>query len=165
MVVDPAVLVQLAQNFGYVGVFVGSVLSSLTLFFPVPSFLFVITAGALLNPFWVGLAAGSGSATGELVGYPIGRGISYGFKRRKKGRLEKKINKAIKKWFDRKLGPVIIFLFAVSPLPDDFVIIFCGIIKYDIKKLFLSMLAGKILFSLLLAYAGHYGITLAFLLF
>ena len=81
--------------------------------------------------------------------------------KRKKSRYEKDILKVIKNWFDRKQGPIIIFLFAVSPLPDDFVIIFCGIIKYDIKKLFLSVLAGKIVFSLALAYAGFYGIEFA----
>ena len=161
---DAAFFMQLVSQYGYFGAFLGSLVSSLSLFFPVPSFLFTIAAGTLLNPFWVGIIAGTGAAIGEMIGYPIGRGISYGLKKKKKSRVkskfELKLNRLIKKWFDRKLGPVIIFLFAVSPLPDDFVVIFCGIIKYDVKRLFISMLAGKIVFSLVLAYAGYYGIDI-----
>ncbi|MBI4167511.1 MAG: VTT domain-containing protein [Candidatus Aenigmarchaeota archaeon] len=161
MVLDAATLISLVHTFGYLGVFVGSILTSLTLFIPVPGFIFVVTAGALLNPFWVGIAAGVGAAIGELVGYPIGRGINYGLKKKKKIRQNKGMFKLIREWFNKKRGPLIIFLFAVSPLPDDFVVIFCGLIKYDAKKLFLSLLAGKILFSLALAYAGYYGIEIA----
>ena len=155
---DIAFITGLVADFGYLGVFIGSLLSSMTLFFPVPSFIFVVSAGALLDPLWVGIAAGLGAAIGELIGYPIGRGISYGLKKQKAGSKNKKISAFIEKWFARKLGWLVIFLFAVSPLPDDFVVIFCGIIKYDIKKMFIPLLAGKIIFSLALAYAGHYGL-------
>lgn len=154
---DIAFIAGLVANFGYLGVFIGSLLGSMTLFFPVPSFLFAVSAGALLDPLWVGIVAGLGSAIGELVGYPIGRGISYGLDKRKH-RKHKKINAFIEKWFDRKLGWLVIFLFAVTPLPDDFVVIFCGMIRYDIRKVFIPLLAGKIIFSLALAYAGHYGL-------
>lgn len=161
MVVDLATLVQLVHDFGYLGIFTGSLLSSLTLFFPVPSFIFTVAAGALLNPFWVGITAGTGAAIGEMIGYPIGRGIHYGIKKKKKQKKrDKDMFKLIREWFNKKRGPIIIFLFALSPLPDDFVVIFCGIIKYDVKKLFAALLAGKIIFSLALAYAGYYGIEL-----
>jgi membrane protein YqaA with SNARE-associated domain len=158
--------VTLIMSFGYLGLFVSSIISSLSLFFPLPGFALVIAAGAFLNPFWIGIVAGVGSAIGEMIGYPIGRGIHYGYtkrkqKKRKKSRFEKDIMKAIKDWFDKKRGPLIIFIFAVTPLPDDFVVIFCGLIKYDIKKLFFSLLIGKIIFSLALAYAGFYGIKIA----
>lgn len=162
MVLDLSTLLYLANTFGYLGVFVGSILSSLVLFLPVPSFIFIITAGAILNPFLVGIVAGTGAAIGEMIGYPIGRGIHYGLSKKKKKRsgYDKNMLKIIKEWFDKKRGYLIIFLFAVSPLPDDFVILFCGIIKYDVKKLFIALLAGKIIFSLLLAYAGFYGIEI-----
>lgn len=165
--VDAAFLLTLVSTFGYLGVFVGSILSSLTLFLPVPSFLFIITAGALLNPLAVGIVAGAGSAIGEMIGYPIGRGIHYGYRKskkkpkRKKSRYEKDMLRIIREWFDKKRGPLLIFLFAISPLPDDFVVIFCGVIKYDPRKLFLSLLAGKILFSIFLAYVGFYGLEVA----
>lgn len=161
MVLDAATLISLVQTFGYLGVFVGSILTSLTLFIPVPGFLFIVTAGALLNPFWVGIVAGIGAAIGEMVGYPIGRGINYGLKKKQKIKHNRGTFLLVRKWFGKKRGPLIIFLFALSPLPDDFVVIFCGLIKYDVRKLFASLLAGKILFSLALAYAGHYGIEIA----
>src|SRR3989338_10215065 len=154
---DAAFFMQLVSQYGYFGAFLGSLVSSLSPFFPVPSFLFTIAAGTLLNPLGVGIIAGTGAAIGEMIGYPIGGGIRYGLKKkgnrkRRKSRYEKNMLKVIKKWFDRKRGTLIIFLFAVSPLPDDFVVIFCGIIKYDMKKLFIALLAGKIVFSLVLAY-------------
>ena len=163
MVFDAAALI---ASFGYLGIFLSSLISSLSLFFPLPGFAIAITAGALLDPFWVGIAAGIGSAIGEMIGYPIGRGIHYGYhkrkrQKRKKSKYEKDILRIIKDWFDRKRGPLIIFIFAVTPLPDDFVVIFCGIIKYDIKKLFIVLLIGKIIFSLTLAYIGYYGLEYA----
>jgi membrane protein YqaA with SNARE-associated domain len=163
MVVDVATIIALVNAYGYLGVFAGSLITSLSLFFPIPGFAFVITAGAFLDPLWVGIFAGLGSAIGEMLGYPIGRGIHYGFLRKKKkarrkeGRYEHEMVKIIREWFSRKRGPLIIFLFAVTPLPDDFAVIFCGMIKYDVKKLFLSLVVGKIIFSLALAYAGSYG--------
>ncbi len=157
----------LILSFGYLGVFAASLISSLSLFFPLPGFAVVFTAGAFLNPFWVGIAAGIGAAVGEMIGYPIGRGLSYRYwkkrekRKSKKSKYDRHILKIIKEWFYKKRGPIIIFLFAVSPLPDDFVVIFCGLIKYDVKRLFLSLLAGKIVFSLALAYIGYYGLEYA----
>ncbi len=155
-----AFLIGLVNSFGYLGVFLGSLIGSASIFLPVPSFLFTVAAGGLLNPFWVGIAAGVGSAIGELVGYGIGYGISLGHKKMKKKKYSKKERKWIKilkEWFQKKYGPLIIFLFAITPLPDDIVGIFCGAIKYDIKKFFVATLLGKIILSLILAYVGFYG--------
>ena len=110
------------------------------------------------------IVAGLGSAIGELVGYLIGLGLLYGKKKisRKK---ENKYSKLVKKWFRRKRGMAIIFIFALTPLPDDIVGIVCGAIKYDVKKFFVATLAGKIILHIALAYAGLNGIEIIKLLF
>lgn len=156
---DASFLIGLVISFGYLGVFLASLIGSASIFLPVPSFLIVTAAGTTLNPVLVGVAAGLGAAIGELVGYLIGLGLLYGKKKigRKK---EHKYTKLVKRWFAKKKGPAIIFIFALTPLPDDIVGVVCGAIKYDVKKFFLATLAGKILLHIALAYAGLYGLEI-----
>ncbi|MCX6815956.1 MAG: VTT domain-containing protein [Candidatus Aenigmarchaeota archaeon] len=157
-----AFLLSLVTNFGYLGVFLASLIGSAATFVPLPSFLIVITAGSVLNPAVVGVVAGVGAALGELVGYGVGLGFFYSekkfFKKKKLSKKEKGWTKIIEKWFNRKLGMLVIFIFAVTPLPDKIVGVFCGAIKYDIKKFLFAMLVGKIVLHLILAYIGFYGI-------
>ncbi len=155
---DASFLVGLVVTLGYLGIFLASLIGSATIFLPVPSFLIVTAAGTTMNPLAVGVVAGLGSAIGELVGYGIGRGIVYG-----KGKVTKKQHKYAKtvaRWFSEKKGPVIIFLFALTPLPDDIVGIVCGTIKYDLRKFFFATLAGKVILHVALAYAGLYGLEI-----
>jgi membrane protein YqaA with SNARE-associated domain len=58
---------------GYPGVFLVMVLSGASVFFPAPGQAAIFAAGALWNPYLVGLAAGLGNAVGELTGYAAGR--------------------------------------------------------------------------------------------
>ena len=153
-------LIDLVNTFGYLGVFLGSLIGSASIFLPVPSFIFTVAAGALLDPLLVGVLAGFGAAIGELVGYGIGYGLHLGHKKLRKGKKYKKDKKwtiTIKKWFHRKYGPLVIFIFAITPLPDDIIGIFCGVTKYDVKKFFVATLLGKVILSLILAYVGYYG--------
>ena len=138
--------------YGYLGIFLISLIGSATIFLPLPSAIFVFAAGAFLNPFLVGLLAGLGSAIGEFTGYALGLG----------GRkiIKKKWKKEIKKiegLFQNYGGFLIILIFAATPLPDDITGIVAGILRYPIKKYFIASLIGKIVLNLVLAYAGFYG--------
>lgn len=151
-------------SFGYLGVFLASLLGSATVILPVPIFGVVFTAGAVLNPLLVGIIAGFGSAIGELVSY----GIGFGGEKLLEKRLSLKNNKWMirgKKWMNRYGGFFLVFIFAASPLPDDIIGLICGAIKYDIKKYFLACLLGKILLCLALAYGGYYGLSWVLSLF
>jgi membrane protein DedA with SNARE-associated domain len=139
-------------GYGYIGIFLISLIGSATIFLPLPSAIFVFTVGALLNPFLVGLFAGIGSAIGEFTGYALGLG----------GRkiMKKKWKKEIKKiegLFQNYGGFLVILIFAATPLPDDITGIVAGILKYPVKKYFIASLIGKIVLNLVLAYAGLYG--------
>jgi len=154
----------LVSAFGYLGVFLGSLIGSASIFLPVPSFLFVFLAGKLLDPFLVGVIAGIGSAIGELTAYGIGFGFMYGKKKMSKHGKKKAGSKwasVVSKWFRGRYGFVLILVFAATPLPDDVVGLYCGAIKYDIKKFFIATLIGKIALCLALAYAGSYGLGFA----
>ncbi|MBI3190701.1 VTT domain-containing protein [archaeon] len=159
--IDLSFFLGLVYTFGYLGVFLASFIGTAATFVPFPSFLLVIAAGAILNPFIVGIVAGIGAAFGELVGYGVGFGVYYGAKKMSKKKLSKKERgwmKLIRKMFGKNLGMVVIFIFAVTPLPDKIIGIFCGAIRYDIKKFVIAMIAGKIVLHIALAYIGFYGL-------
>ena len=61
------------QEFGYLGAFLISVLASTTVVAFIPSVPFLFALGGVLNPFYVGLAAGAGEAIGEFIIYTAGR--------------------------------------------------------------------------------------------
>lgn len=60
------------EALGYPGIFLVSLLSNATLILPVPGVLFTSAMGAVFNPYWVALAAGTGATLGELSGYAAG---------------------------------------------------------------------------------------------
>ena len=70
-------IVGLVHTFGYLGVFLASLIGSATIILPVPSFALVIAAGSQLDPLWVGIISGAGAAIGELTGYGLGYGIYH----------------------------------------------------------------------------------------
>lgn len=57
---------------GYPLVFITSLIGSAALFFPAPNIALILAFGDVLNPFALGLAAGSGAALGEITGYLVG---------------------------------------------------------------------------------------------
>lgn len=142
-----------AGTWGYLGIFVINLVGSASVIFPVPAFLIVFTFGAILNPWLVGISAALGCAIGELTGYGVGL---VG-----KKAIEKKHERWLKKanaWMEKYKAFTVIVIFAATPLPDDVVGIFCGAIKYDIKKFFLASLTGKLILNISLALGGYYGL-------
>lgn len=139
--------------YGYIGIFLISLIGSSTIIFPWPSAVFVFAAGASLNPFLVGLLAGIGATIGEFTGYALG----LGGRKLIKNRWKNQINK-IEKLFHRYGGFFIILIFAATPLPDDVTGIVGGMLKYPVKKFFIASLIGKIILHVILAYAGLYSI-------
>jgi len=142
------------SRWGYLGIFFISLVSSASIFLPIPTFIIIFTISSTLNPFLVALFASIGATIGETTGYLLGLGG--------KEILEDKYSKQlenIKKMF-KKYGSVFwIIILGVTPLPDDIAGIFCGLIRYDFKKYFLATFIGKIILYLILAYAGYYSLN------
>ncbi|MDP2743805.1 MAG: hypothetical protein Q8P00_01910 [Dehalococcoidia bacterium] len=61
-------------NYGYLGVFLISIATTLTIAIPLPGWTIVVEMGAVLNPALVGLLSGIGGTIGELNGYLLGYG-------------------------------------------------------------------------------------------
>jgi membrane protein YqaA with SNARE-associated domain len=141
---------QLALQYGYVGIFLLAFIGAVSIFIPIPYTVVIFTLGGLFDPVFLALAAGFGAGLGELSGYLLG---AYGAKIISKERRRKMefMVKVFNNW-----GPVAIFVFALTPLPDDLLIIPLGMMRYSLVKTFVSALAGKIALSFILAYSGRF---------
>ncbi len=148
----------LLQTYGYLGIFAASLISSASVVLPVPFFIIIPIAVQFLDPLLVGIAAGIGAAIGELTSYLVGVGGNRVASWKKKKGIGKLIEKA-EEWYETHGGFFVTFIFAVLPLPFDFVGILCGMMKYDVKKYFIATLLGKLLKYVFLAYAAFYGIN------
>ena len=141
------------SKWGYIGVFLVSLISSASIIFPIPIFILIFTFGSILNPFLLALVAAIGSTIGETTGYLLGLGGKEILEKRYGRQL-----KMIKKMFQKYGSIAWIIILGASPLPDDIAGIFCGVIKYDFKKYFIATFIGKLILYLILAYSGHYSI-------
>ncbi|MHB0965415.1 MAG: VTT domain-containing protein [Bellilinea sp.] len=141
--------VQELEGLGYPGIFLLSLLSNATLILPVPGVLFTSAMGAVFNPFWVAIAAGTGAALGELTGYLAGYS-GQGVVERTKWQPK------VESWM-RKYGGITVFVLSLVPNPVfDIAGLTAGMLKMPvIKFLFWSML-GKILKMMAFAYGGSY---------
>ena len=151
----------LALQYGYFGIFLISLIGAVSIIFPIPYTVIIFTLGGLkvggawvFEPVWVAIAAGIGSAVGEFSGYLIGFGGRRAISEKYKKKME-----FLMKLFDR-FGPVVIFLFALTPLPDDLLFIPLGVIRYSIARAFIPALIGKICMNFIVAYSGRFSIQI-----
>ncbi len=138
-----------ANQFGYPGVFAISALGSLIPFVPVPYLVVVVLLSGSKDPLLLGLAAGAGGALGKLTSYFLGR---FGYLVATSG--AKRNLDALHNVLSR-YGALGVFIFAVTPLPDDVYVIPMGIIRLPFWRFFLANLAGKIVLSVGVAYLGR----------
>ena len=150
---------QFALQFGYLGVFIISFIVSVSVVFPIPYTIVIYLLGTVLDPFFVAVSGGLGSAVGEFSGYVLGY---YGRTVISEER-QRKMDYMVKV-FDR-YGPVAIFLFALTPLPDDLLFIPLGVMRYPFWKAFIPSLCGKTLMTFILAYSGQRSIQIIRTLF
>jgi len=153
-------------KYGYIGVFLASLLGSAPLFFPIPHPATVFAGGVLLfNPIGVAIAGGVGGAIGETMGYIAGLGGKVISKDEwvggLKGFLRRLVGLAIDQiteWFSR-YPRITIFVLALIPNPlFDAAGIVAGFNRYNIRKFFIATLLGKTLRSFFLSYLGFISI-------
>lgn len=137
------------SHYGYIGIFLISVLSASTVFLPVPGIILIISFGAIFNPFWVGLISGIGSTLGEVTAYIFGYG----------GRFTVEQNKYYPKmvnWMQRWGGWTILVL-ALIPNPlFDLAGTVAGILKYPLWKFFIYGALGRIPKHFVFAFIGYF---------
>lgn len=145
--------IQVLKTYGYPGIFLFSILANATILIPIPGVVFTSAMGAVFNPFWVSIAAGSGAAIGELSGYMAGfsgQAVVENSERYQR----------IVAWM-RKYGDVTILVLAFIPNPlFDLAGMAAGILKVPIWKFMVYCVIGKILKMMMFAYAGEWFIIL-----
>ncbi len=134
--------------FGYWGLFLAVLITSLSLFVGIPTFTYVSIAVALgLDPVLSSLVAAVAGALGESPAYIIGLGS--------KKVLEKKYSDALAYWEElfKKYGFFAVVLVAAFPLaPDEIAGLLSGTAKYPYIKFIAATALGKFIKYLLAAY-------------
>jgi membrane protein YqaA with SNARE-associated domain len=165
------------EVYGYPGIFLVSILANATVIVPLPGVVITSAMGAVFNPFWVAIAAGSGATLGELTGYLAGysgRGVAervefnrkvgdavrkmgiFGRLLRKKEEDEQGIDwqERFEGWLKR-YGGILITLLAFIPNPlFDMAGMFAGVVKMPVWKFLLYSWIGKVMKMLMFAYGG-----------
>jgi uncharacterized membrane protein YdjX (TVP38/TMEM64 family) len=134
--------------------FVVSVISSATLFLPVPGLAITTLVGSLLNPVTVGIVAGIGQTLGEMTGYMAGysgqglvnRSMTY---------------ERVEGWMKRNefIGELVVFVLALIPNPlFDAAGMAAGALRFPAWKFLLAAGMGKVIKNIVFAYGGSLGI-------
>ena len=141
------------ERIGYPGAFLLGLIGASSIIIPIPHTLALLAIGAIpgFNLTILALLAGFGAAMGELVGY----GVGYAG-RRVLGKKHERRFKTFARLFER-LGPLTslaIFVFALTPLPDDLLFIPLGLSRYSLWKAFIPAVFGKFLMSWIIIHVG-----------
>lgn len=139
-------------QFSYLGVFLISLVGTMSIIIPIPYTFIILTLGmqGVMNPLLLTIAGGLGSAVGEFSGYVLG----YYGRAVVSEKRQKKMNYIVKV-LENRYGPVVVFLFALTPLPDDLLFIPLGVLRYSFVKAFIPCFFGKLLMVAILAYGGQ----------
>lgn len=140
-------------NYGYLGLFLISIIGNATLIIPAPVFVMACAAGMIYGPIGVGIIAGLGSAIGELTGYMAGAG---GKALIPKGRVYEQLHH-----FMQRHGMLTIFLLAAIPNPIfDVGGIIAGVLQMKGWKFLLAAALGKSIRLGMTAWACQSGLPL-----
>jgi len=143
---------QLFAPYRYFGVFAISFIGTASIIIPIPYTVLIFTLSTTStewDPILLTIAGGVGSALGEMVGYALG----YFGRKVVNSERQRKMTYLVK-IFDR-YGPIAIFAFALTPLPDDLLFIPLGILRYKFYKAFIPAIIGKLCMVFIIAYFGR----------
>lgn len=133
---------------GYAGAFLTSLISSASIFLPIPGLPIIFALGGTLpSPWLVGLIAGLGDTIGELTGYLAGY----------TGRVivEDRVHYRRLVARMRRYGPMVIFVLAAIPNPTfDLAGIAAGVLRIPLGRFLVACWLGKTLKTTLIALAG-----------
>ncbi len=129
----------------YLGVFVLCLIGNATVIFPVPYTVVIIIISAVLGihqpwyfPLVIGLFAGAGASVGETTAWFVGRGAREWARFKESEKV-----KRMKKWVDNGRAPLMIFIFALTPLADDPFLMVLGFVGYALWRAILWCVIGK----------------------
>jgi membrane protein YqaA with SNARE-associated domain len=138
------------ESYGYVGVFLISLVSNATVILPVPGILVFIPLLTAFNPVFLGLVGAAGGVIGEITGYMAGysgRGLVQ------RSKMYGRVEGWMKRW-----GIWVVFVFAVAPfLLLDVAGMVAGALRFPLWKFLLVVWVGKSIKYVGLALAAAWG--------
>jgi membrane protein YqaA with SNARE-associated domain len=108
----------------------------------------------LLELLVLGVATGVGAGLGEIVSYAIAYNIA--------AQIQELSKSALFRWIRRTIHdhprtiPIMVFIGALFPIPDDLVIMPLAMLSYPVRKLMLPMFSGKVIHNVSVAFVFHY---------
>jgi membrane protein YqaA with SNARE-associated domain len=146
---------------GYTGAVLVSFLGNATILFPFPYVGLPFVLGGLrdvdsgvflFDPWMIGFLSGIGAMIGEMTGYYIGYGGSHF--------IEEEKTNSFRSFIEQypRTTPLVIWFLAVTPIPDDVIIVPLGAAKYPWWKVFIPGFIGKIILLTGIAWAGRFGL-------
>ena len=142
--------------------FLMSMFGNTSVFLIFPYALIVLQIGTLnaaqgiYFPLFIGIISGFGAGVGEVTSYIVGRLFTKSDKL-VSSELGQKFDRMRKTFEDHpKSIPFIIYLFALTPLPDDAILVPFGVMKYSYWKTIIPCMLGKMSLCILLAYLGFF---------
>ncbi|NOK62544.1 MAG: DedA family protein [Chloroflexi bacterium AL-W] len=133
--------------YGYLGVFLLTLLASASIVLPSPAVGVALIAGRTLDPWLVGITAGVAAGFGEITGYVAGLG---GSTFAAQSRFYPRIERWVQRW-----GILTIFMLAVIPGPIfDLAGIAAGTMRMPFYRFLLACLLGKVLRFIGVAWVG-----------
>lgn len=131
-------------KWGYLGIFLASLLGNATILAPSPVFALVMVEGWALNPYVVGLISAIGGALGEITGYLTGYG----------GQVLLGEHSQLEEWI-RTYGFLTIVFIAATPNPFfDVAGILAGLTHFPMEQFILATFLGTLIKYTLLALLG-----------
>ena len=140
------------QNYGYLGAFLASLITTTSVIFPIPGFI-IIGAIAASTANWplVALASALGNGIGECTSYIAGYGGSAIINPQRS-----RFYQQAEGWMKRH-GSLTVFIFALTPLPFDVVGIAAGALRFPLWKVILAVIAGRLPLTMAGCYLAHRG--------
>jgi membrane protein YqaA with SNARE-associated domain len=141
-------------TYGYIGLFLVTLISAASIVFPMPGAAAITGAGALLDPvlgipvpLMVGLVAGVAETIGELTGYAAGYGGSPLFR-------DKPFYPRVRAWMERR-GVVTLFLLSCFPNPlVDVAGVAAGAVHMRMSSYLSGVFPGKVFKNIYLSAGG-----------
>jgi len=139
---------QAVEKYGYLGIFLISIIGNATIVLPVPTFVVAFAGGAAFeSTIAVAIIAAAGATLGEMTGYLAGTSGKAIVENRD---MYERFNA----WMQR-YGLVALFILAAIPNPFfDVAGIIAGMSKIPVPTYLLVTWAGKIVKFLIIAYLG-----------
>jgi membrane protein DedA with SNARE-associated domain len=162
------------QGFGYGGVFLANLLSTATVFVPVPGLTavgqaLIIQQGNILNPVYVGLLGGTGMALGEITAYAAGA-VGSEMVEEEHIQAPRLVRPAVVKiiswinWLMDNYGFATLLVLSAIPNPAfELAGITAGASRMNFPRFMVAVLIGKNIRGLGLAFLGAEGVHVPWL--